>query len=451
MPAAVDAGRRYDVAVLGAGSAGAALVRRLGDSGVRTVVFEPQRVGGECPFVACIPSKSMLHDAIGGRTWAEAIRRRRENTHGLDDTRHADELTNADVDLVRERARLVDATTVEAGGQRFTTDHVVIATGATPIVPPIDGADTCAAAIWTSDDAMTSEELPASMVIAGGGVIGTECAVVFARFGTDITMVDGALRAMPQAPPEVGSMVGDLLRGDGVDIRYAVEVERLRLLDPADPTGPVEVELSDGHVARADRVLVTMGRRPALHGIGLDALGLDADRPLPLDERGQLRVDGSVWAIGDVAGRGQYTHLANHQARVVADHLVGTRTRRFDDVVLPACMFTEPPMIEVGPTWDELHDDDDVVQATSDLGAVPRVVTDELPGGYLWLAARRSTGCLVAGAGIGPRFDELVHTLTLAVDGDVPVARLRQSMQAFPTVGGILGPLFEELHAQLLG
>jgi dihydrolipoamide dehydrogenase len=114
-------------------------------------------------------------------------------------------------------------------------------------------------------------------------------------------------------------------------------------------------------------------------------------------------------------------------------------------------MFTEPPMIEVGPTWDELHDDDDVVQATSDLGAVPRVVTDELPGGYLWLAARRSTGCLVAGAGIGPRFDELVHTLTLAVDGDVPVARLRQSMQAFPTVGGILGPLFEELHAQLLG
>lgn len=450
MGAAAAEDRRFDVAVLGAGSAGAALVRELADTGLRTVVFEPHRVGGECPFVACIPSKSMLHDAVSGRSWDEAVRRRRQNVHDLDDTQHATGLTGPHVDLVRERARLVDATTIEAAGERYVADHVVIATGATPIVPPIDGADVCAAAIWTSDDAMTSETRPDSLLIAGGGVIGTECAVMFARYGTDVTMVDGAARAMPAAPPAVGSLVADLLGAAGVDARYSVEVDALRLVERANPRGPVEVELSDGTAVRAHRVLVSIGRRPALDDLGLEALGLDPGAALPLDARGRVQVGGSVWAVGDVAGRGEYTHLANHQARVVADHLAGTETRCFDDVALPSCMFTDPPMIQLGPTWEQLRGDGDVVEVESDLSSVPRVTTDELPDGHLWLAARRSTGCLTAAAGVGPRFDELVHALTVAVDGRVPVARLRQSMQAFPTVGEVLGPLFDRLHEQLV-
>jgi dihydrolipoamide dehydrogenase len=198
-------------------------------------------------------------------------------------------------------------------------------------------------------------------------------------------------------------------------------------------------------------VLVAIGRRPTTVGFGIDRLGLDESAPLPVGDDGRVATDGSVWAIGDVAGAGQYTHLANHHARVVADHLVGTATRRFDDVVVPRCMFTDPPLIQVGPSWSELRDDADVVHVEVDLGSFPRAMTDELAAGHLWAAARRSTGCLVAAAGAGPGFDELTHALVTAIDGDVPLHRLRRSMQAFPTIGEILGPLYDGLADELSG
>ena len=441
----------HDVGVIGGGSAGEALVRALDGSGLRVVVFEALRVGGECPYVACIPSKSMLHDARAGVPWAQAVRRRRQLTHDLDDDRHADGLTGPRVDLVRERARLLDAHTIEAGDHRYRVEHLVIATGATPIVPPIEGADACAGAIWTSDDAMTTEDLPGSLVVVGGGVIGTECALLFSRFGSDVVLVDDEDRAFPAAPAAVGDLVDQILDREGVDIRRGAGVEAVRLVEPGRAEGPVEVDLSDGSVVRADRVLVAIGRRPAYAGVGLEQLGVDPESPLPIDERGRLGVDGSVWVIGDAAGRGEYTHLANHHARVVADHLAGSGTRRFDDVAMPACMFTDPPMIELGPTCAELAGDHDVVSAEADLASLARTATDELGDGYLWLAARRSTGCLVAASGIGAGFDQLLAAVVVACDGRVPVARLRQSMQAFPTIGEILVPLFEDLHRRLSG
>jgi dihydrolipoamide dehydrogenase len=153
--------------------------------------------------------------------------------------------------------------------------------------------------------------------------------------------------------------------------------------------------------------------------------------------------------MGDVAGKGQYPHLANHQARVVANHLAGDGTRRFDDVVTSSCVFTDPPLIQVGPTQRALEGDPDVVWATGRVADLARAVTDDLAEGFLTVAARRSTSSVVAAHGAGPRFEELVHALVIAVDGGVRIDRLAMSMHAFPTVGEILEPIFASLAREL--
>lgn len=433
-----------DVAILGAGSAAETLVDALTDSPLSMVVFEPALVGGECPFVACMPSKTMLHDAAVGRRWDTAVARRRDVVDHLDDGRHASSLRDAGVTLVRSAAHIVDPTCVEADGRRYRVRHIVIATGADALVPPIDGLAELGDAIWTGTDAMQAEERPTRLAVIGGGVIGCEMAQLFAGFGTEVHLLDVAPHGFPDLYPQVGEIVDDALRARGVKVCRGTTIEAVSRRG-----GNVLLELSNGSSVMTDRVLVATGTRPRLSGLGLERIGLHADDGLPLEDTGRVVTPGSIWAIGDAAGRGEYTHLAKHHAEVVANHLDGDGSRRFDDVVLPACVFVDPPLMTVGPSRRELDGDDDVVWATAELSEIPRWSTDELVGGFLAVAARRSTGCIVAAHGAGARFDELVHALVVAIDGDVPVRRLAMSMQPFPTVGEVLGPIYDRLLAQL--
>jgi pyruvate/2-oxoglutarate dehydrogenase complex dihydrolipoamide dehydrogenase (E3) component len=226
----------------------------------------------------------------------------------------------------------------------------------------------------------------------------------------------------------------------GVRVRRGAVVRRV-----ARAGDTVVAEVDDGSTIHADRVLIAVGKRARTTGIGLRRLGLDPDQPLPVGPDARVDCPGSVWAIGDVAGKGQYTHLANHHGAVLANHLTGDRTRRLDDVVSCSCVFTDPPVISVGATRAELADDADVVWAEHSLDGLPRSLTDALGPGFLAVAARRSTGTVVSAHGVGARFDELVHALVVAVDGKVPLAVLARSMQPFPTIGEILGVAFRTL------
>ncbi len=438
---------RPRIAVVGGGSAAETFARSVADA-ADLIVFEPALVGGECPFVACMPSKSMLHDARVGAAWRDAVERRRSITDDLDDHDHAADLEAMGARLVRETARLVGPHSVAAGRAQHDVDHIVLATGCEPLLPDIDGLDVCRDRIWTSADVYRSTERPDRVAVIGAGVIGFEVADLYAGFGTEVTVIDRGQRSFDTIPPDVARVVVDAVTSRNVVVRYDVEAAAIAPVDrPGDDA--VELTLSDGEVIEVDRVVVAIGRRPRTDGIGLDAVGLDPSEPLPVDSNGRVRCEGSVWAMGDVAGMGQYTHLANHHAAVVADHLVGTRTRTFDEVVLGSCMFTAPPLIQVGPQWSELVDDPDVVSVGYDLASFPRAATDRLGAGHLWVAARRSSGTVVAASGAGPHFDELVHALVIAVDGRVPLARLRRSMQPFPTIGEILGPIWADLHDDL--
>ena len=429
----------FDIAIIGAGSAAESLVTHLDGTGLEIVVFESEFVGGECPFVACMPSKSMLHDVGTGRTWDEAVRRRDEIVSHLDDTEHADGLRDHGITLVRERAEISGPGIVRAGGRDYTATDIVIATGARPVAPAIEGLDLSHDRVWTSRDALTTTERPASVVMIGGGVIGSELAYMFAGFGSDVTTLDESERPLDTAHPQVSRLIGEHLAHIGVDVVNGISVTQVVLSET-----DVEVHLADGTVHGAERLVVATGRRPQLSGLGLETVGVTDVDEIEIDDRGAVVGAEHLWIAGDAVGREQYTHVANEHGAVIADHLVGSGTRRFGDSVIPACVFIEPPVITVGPKWTELDGDDDVVWAEVDVDP-PRNSTDEHAAGFLALAARRSTGCLVAANGIGARFDELTHAIVIAVDGEVPVDRLARTIQPFPTVGGVLSDAFGRL------
>jgi dihydrolipoamide dehydrogenase len=442
---------RFTVAVIGGGSAAEALLRALAGSDHRPVVFEPGLVGGECPFLACMPSKTLLHDARVGTPWRRARARRDEVTAGLDDSEHVVDAERLGATVVRSAATLVDAHHVATGdGRRFRVDHVVIATGAEPVIPEIPGLDPGGDRVWTSDDALTSTELPRRLAILGGGVIGSELARLFSGFGTSVTVLDEAPRPLADLHPRIGDLVVEHLTARDVDVRSSTAARAVRCRPDGvevdvGPTGDAD---APGDVVRADRLVVAVGRRPRRSGLGLERLGLDPVRVAP-DHAGRLPVEGSIWMAGDVAGLHQYTHVANHHAAVVADHLAGPGTRRFDDAVVPACVFVDPPVMTVGPSRAALADDDDVVWADVELD-VARRTTDALGAGFLSVGARRSTGCLVAAHGLGARFDELVHAFVVAIDGAVPVGVLRRSIRPFPTVGEVLDVALDDLAARFV-
>ncbi len=426
----------FDVAIIGGGGAAEALVGALEFSNSRVLVIERNRVGGDCPFVACMPSKAMLHDALGTTRWDDAVQRRNEIVEHLDDRRHAEQVDRQGARLVRGDATVIDERTIQVDGITFRTDHLVLATGSTPVIPPIDGLDIIGEHLWTSDDALTTDERPMRLMIIGGGPIGCELARLFAGFDTEVHLIDETDRAFPDLPAEIGEIVDDALRSVGVRVhrgRSAVRFEQRG--------GNVQITLDNDATVVTDRVLVATGRIADLAGLGLEHLGLDPEGPLPVDETGRVDCPGSVWAIGDVAGKGQYTHLANHQARVVANHLIGAGDRRYDDVVVPACIFTKPPVMMVGPLPAELGDD--AIWVDAKLSEVARWTTDSLGDGFLTVAIDRTTRCVIAAHGVGAGFDELAAALVTAIDGRVPVDRLVMSMWPFPTVGEVLGPIYE--------
>lgn len=423
-----------DVAVIGAGAAAKTLVAAVAGNNLDVVVFEADRVGGVCPFLACIPSKGLLHDGTHDRSWIDAVDRRDEIVDHLDDGDHATAIERHGARLVRARCRFVAKNLVEADGQRYHPGAVVIATGAEPIIPGIEGLPQLGKRLWASDDALTTAERPTRLAIMGGGPIGCELAQIYADFGTEVYLIDTNERAFPDLTEAIGAIVDDGLKAAGVHVRRGREIARFELRGDH-----ALCHLDDGTAIEADRVVAAIGRRPRTDCLGLEHLDLDPSEPLPLSSAGRVECPGSVWAIGDVAGRGQYTHLANHQARVVADHLVGSGDRRFDDVVTPACVFTRPPLIMVGPSPAEAGAD--VVWVDAELADVARWTTDELGNGHLTMGVDPSTRTVVAAHGAGARFDELAATFVTMIDAKTPLDRLARSMMPFPTVSELVAVL----------
>ena len=457
----------FDVVVLGAGSAGENVAGALAGAGRSVALVEALRVGGECPYVACMPSKSLLRSAdaraqaravadLGGDArgaslgpdadaHAAALRRRDEVAEHRDDSGAAGEAEQKGIVVVRGHGRVVRQGVVDVDGRELGWTDLVLATGSSPTLPAVEGlADV---PTWTSDEALSSHDYPASLLVLGGGAVGCELAQAHARFGCAVTLVETGRQLLGREESSIAERLADVLRADGVDVRLESGVDRV------EPGGAgARVHLADGSVVEVARVLLATGRHPTTDDLGLDALGIEPGDhgELEVDDACRVRGQDHVWAAGDVTGVAPYTHTANYQARIVAANLLGT-PRTADYRAIPRAVYTSPAVASVGmdePTAREAGID--AVSAAMDLGEVARTATettDTENAGRLVLIADRARGVLVGASAIGPHADEWLSEAVVAIRGQVPLDVLTDVVHAFPTFGEAYEPPLRELAA----
>jgi len=453
----------FDVVVLGAGSAGESISQSLAKAGCRVALVETLRVGGECPYVACMPSKAMLrsaqarvearhlHDLAGASVdpvlddddlaFRRAVERRDEVAEHRDDAGAAEGAEQAGVVLVRGRGRIVRQGVVDVEGRELGWTDLVVATGSHPVEPPIEGLDRVPT--WTSDQALSAQDRPRSLVVMGGGAVGCELSQVHVRFGVRTTLVEAGPQVAGKEEPSIAAALAQVLRDDGVDVRLGVEVQRAELTTD----GLAKVHLSDGSTVEAERVLVAVGRTPTTADLGLEVLGVEPDDRGALEVDDHCRVVGQqhVWAAGDVTGTAPYTHTANYQARIVTANLLG-EDRAADYRAIPRAVYTEPAVASVGMAEEQAREQGiDAMTAVMDLGEVARAGTEGAGGGRLVLTADREKGVLIGASAIGPRADEWLSEATLAIRAGVPLSVLTDVVHAFPTFGEAYEPPLREL------
>ena len=445
----------FDVVVLGAGSAGEWVAGGIADQGGTVALLEKLRVGGECPYVACIPSKAMLRSAqaraqarhlgqLGGASAAPgldpdrlafgaAVRRRDELSHGRDDRDAAGSIVNRGVSLVRGAGRIAGPGVVVSGAREIGYRDLVVATGSGPVIPSLDGLDTVPA--WTSDQALSAAECPASLLVLGGGAVGCELAQAYAGFGVPVTLVESAGQLAGHEDARIAADLAAVLRGSGVDVRLGVSVTGLA----ATAGRQARALLSDGTAVEAARVILAVGRAPATDGLGLAAIGVRPGEGGALRVDDHCRVEGQehVWAAGDVTGIAPYTHGANYQARVVTENLLGG-SRAADYRAIPRIVYTEPPLASVGLTEAQAREaGTDVLTATADVAQMARAATDgaadRAAAGRLVLTADRARGVLIGAAAVGPRADDWICEAAVAIRARVPLEVLADVVHPFPT------------------
>ena len=406
----------FDVVVLGAGSAGEWVAGAVADAGRSVALVEKLRVGGECPYVSCIPSKAMLRSAharaqarrvadLGGASgpvrldpdrdaFRAAVRRRDDLSNQHDDNDAAASLQDRGVTLIRGSGRITGPGHVDAGARELAYRDLVVATGSRPVMPPVDGLTDVP--VWTSDQALSAADHPASLVILGGSAVGCELAQVYAGFGVKVTVVEPAGQLAGDEEPDLARELGQALRAAGVNVRTGASAAR------AKPTsaGTACVVLQDGSAVEADRVILAAGREPVTSDLGLETIGVTVQDTGALSVDDHCRVQGQehVWAAGDVTGIAPYTHGANYQGRIVSENLLGGSATA-DYTAIPRVIYTDPPLAGVGLTESQAREAGlDVAVAAMDLHELARTSTDGSAGGRLILVADRQRGVLVGAA-----------------------------------------------------
>jgi len=469
----------YDLIVIGAGAVGENVADRGVQGGLTVALVEAELVGGECSYWACMPSKALLRagevvraaKSVGGAEQAvtgdidvaAVFERRNSFTSNWDDSGQVDWVAGAGIDLVRGHATFTGVKELSIRAADGSTSPlrarhaIVVSTGSTALLPDVPGlAD---AKPWTSREATSARTAPARLTIVGGGVVACEMATAYAGFGTSVTLISrGELLANQE--PFAGELVASSLEELGVDLRLNTSPASVSRGDD----GVVRTTLDDGTVVESEEILVATGRHPRTGDLGLETIGLEPNAWLETDDSLRVLVDGApldgdwLYATGDVNHRALLTHQGKYQARAAGDVIAaratgepvddaawGRHVATADHEAVPQVTFTDPPVASIGLT----------AAAAEKAGYRTRVVDYEIGNvagasvhidgykGTARMVVDEDRSVLLGATFVGPDVQELVHSATIAVVGEVPLKRLWHAVPSYPTISEVWLRLLE--------
>ena len=435
---------RADVVVVGMGPGGEDLAGKLAEKGLDVIGIDHGLVGGECPYWGCIPSKMMIRAAnllaearripgMAGTSsvtpdWSVVAQRiREEATDDWNDQVAVDRFVKKGGRFMRGSARFIAPGRLSVDGTTVEAPKIAINAGTVPLIPPIPGLSDVH--YWTNHHAIETKDLPATLTILGGGPIGLELGQMFGRFGVKVTVVEAGSRILGPEEPESSALLTEVFEREGIVVRTGAAAEKASM-----DGGDIALSLKDGSTVRGERLLLAVGRRAPLAELNAAAIGVAADAKfLSVDERG--RVTDGVWAVGDITGKGNFTHMSMYEANVVLHDILGEASPVAEYHAVPRVTFTDPEIGSVGMSEKSARDAGIDVRIGS--YPIPRSTRGWIHkagnDGFIKLIEDRARGVLVGATSAGPTGGEVLSMLTLAVHERITVERLRSMIFAYPT------------------